>query len=290
MFFPKVVRTFAPVDPWLFNLIVMIRKHLSLVALLLSMSVCAQESDYTLVWCDEFNEDGVLSTDHWSYEYGYVRNHEAQWYQRDNARVEGGCLVIEARREEGEHPYTSASVNTRGHHDWLYGRFEVRACIPTAGGAWPAIWTLGRSLPWPSCGEIDIMEYYRIDGVPHILANAAWGNDVRNSAVWSSRRIPFTHFTDADPHWADSFHVWRMDWDECYIRIFLDDELLNEVDLSRTANGRVGHGLNPFRQPHYLLLNLALGGDNGGDIDDSVMPLRYLIDYVRVYQRATSLP
>ena len=129
------------------------------------------------------------------------------------------------------------------------------------------------------------MEYYRIGGVPHILANAAWGSDRRFHAIWNSKRVPFSHFTERDKNWADSFHIWRMDWDEQFIRIYLDDELLNEVDLSKTVNGRIGQGTNPFHRPHYLLLNLALGGDNGGEIDDTQMPMRYEIDYVRIYQR-----
>ena len=154
-----------------------------------------------------------------------------------------------------------------------------------AKGAWPAIWTLGSSAEWPLCGEIDILEYYQIKGAPHILANAAWGTDERYVAKWNSKAIPFTHFTDKDPAWADKFHIWRMDWDETAIKIYLDDELLNEILLSETVNGTIGKGTNPFRMPQYLLLNLALGGINGGEIDDKGIPMRYEIDYVRVYQK-----
>lgn len=136
-----------------------------------------------------------LSPSVWNYEQGYVRNEEAQWYQPDNAVCKGGFLVIEARKERNrQNPlyipgsndwrkerefieYTSSSVTTAGKKEFLYGRFEVRARIPVAKGAWPAIWTLGSNMEWPSCGEIDIMEYYQIKGVPHILANAAWGTD-----------------------------------------------------------------------------------------------------------------
>lgn len=140
-------------------------------------------------------------------------------------------------------------------------------------------------MEWPSCGEIDIMEYYRIKGEPHILANAAWGTDWQWNARWNSKAIPFTHFTDKDLAWADKFHIWRMDWDETAIKIYLDDELLNEILLSETVNGTIGKGTNPFRMPQYLLLNLALGGINGGEIDDKGIPMRYEIDYVRVYQK-----
>ena len=92
--------------------------------------------------------------------------------------------------------------------------------------------------------------------------------------------IPFTHFTEKDPYWADKFHIWRMDWDKEFIRIYLDDELLNEIDLSKTENP-FANDVVGFK--HYLLLNLAIGS-NGGEPDDSQFPLRYYIDYVRVYQ------
>jgi beta-glucanase (GH16 family) len=128
------------------------------------------------------------------------------------------------------------------------------------------------------------MEYYRIDDVPHILANTAWGTDRAYHAKWNTVATPFSKFTDKDPDWANKFHVWRMDWDETAIRLYLDDELLNETLLSETVNGSVGNNTNPFKQPHYILLNLAIGGDNGGTPDDAAFPLQYEIDYVRVYQ------
>ena len=256
-----------------------------------------QESEeWTLIWSEEFNTDGGYNHQVWDAEHGYVRNHEAQWYQEENAYQKDGCLVIEARKEgqgarsEGQedfHPYTSSSLTTRKSFSFLYGRLEVRAKIPTAGGSWPAIWLLGKGMPWPSCGEIDVMEYYRIQGVPHILANAAWGNDRRYQAVWNSKKIPFSHFTDKNQDWADKFHLWRMDWTPQAIRIYLDDELLNDIPMNKMVNGSIGNHINPFTRPQYLLLNLALGGDNGGEIDDTAFPMKYEIDYVRVYQKLT---
>ena len=258
--------------------------------------------EWTLVWSDDFNEDGRPDPATWNFEQGFVRNHEDQWYQADNAWQEDGLLIIEARREDRPNltyrpharhwgqqrdsiHYTSACLTTMGKREFLYGRLEVCARIPTAGGSWPAIWTLGRGMEWPSCGEIDIMEFYRINGVPHILANAAWGNDQHFQPVWSSKKIPFTHFTEREPNWAQQFHVWRMDWDEKAIRLYLDDELLNATPLSTTVNGSIGQNKNPFQSPQYILLNLALGGDCGGTIDNSALPMRYEIDYVRIYQK-----
>ena len=263
-----------------------------------------QQREWSLVWSDEFNTDGSYNPEVWEPEQGFVRNHEAQWYQGENAYQKNGCLVIEGRKEKKKNPrykaegrrdwrsereninYTAASLTTRRSFSFLYGRLEVRAKIPTAGGVWPAIWLLGKGMPWPSCGEIDVMEYYRINGMPHILANAAWGND-HNQSVWNSKKIPFSHFTDKDPQWADKFHTWRMEWNPQSMRIYLDDELLNDIPMSQTVNGSVGKGINPFTRPQYLLLNLALGGDNGGEIDDKAFPMKYEIDYVRVYQQLT---
>lgn len=262
----------------------------------------AKNAGWKLIWNDEFNYTGKPDSSYWGYENTFVRNEEHQWYQPDNARCENGALVLEARKEQVKNPaykagskswytnrefaeYTSSSVKTSGKKEFQYGRFEVRARIPVAGGAWPAIWFLGREMEWPSCGEIDLMEYYRIQGIPHILANAAWGTDHRYTAKWNTKTVPFTHFTEKDSNWAQAFHIWRMDWDEDFIRMYLDDELLNEIPLSETTNGTFGKGTNPFHQPHYLLLNLAIGGINGGEPDVNAFPMRYEIDYVRVYQK-----
>lgn len=258
-----------------------------------------------LVWSDEFNTTGPLNDADWNYEHGFVRNYELQWYQSDNATCRDGCLIITARHEQIKNPhyvkdtpggrrpdwrkqreyaeYTSASVNTRGKHEFLFGTLEVRARIPIVEGSWPAIWTLGSQWHWPSCGEIDVMEYYRINDVPHVLANAAWGND-HNQAVWNSKAIPFAHFLELDADWADKFHVWRMEWQPEYLRIYLDDELLNDIDLTRTINGTYGEGKNPFHTPQYFLLNLAIGGQHGGTPAPEKYPIRYEIDYIRFYQ------
>ena len=252
---------------------------------------------YELVWSDEFDVDGKPDSRNWSYETGFVRNHELQYYQPSNAMVKGGLLVIEGRRENVKNQayqpgsgdwrknreyaeYSSASINTRGKREFLYGIFEVRARIDPAKGMWPAIWTLGVSGDWPANGEIDIMEYYRINGEPLILANAAWLHP-KGGVMWDEAKIPFADFQAKDPEWAQKFHIWKMDWTEDYSRIYLDGELLNEIDLKQAKNP---DGYHPFRQPHYILLNLALGS-NGGDPSDTEFPRKYEVDYVRVYQR-----
>lgn len=208
---------------------------------------------------------------------------EARSEKRKNPLYKAGSYDWRTSREYIE--CTSSSITTLGKKEFLYGRFEVRARIPVGKGAWPAIWTLGSSMEWPSCGEIDIMEFYRKHGIPHILANAAWGTDRQWNAKWNSKAIPFIHFLEKNSDWASEFHIWRMDWDEEAIRLYLDDELLNEILLKDTYNGSIGSYKNPFMQPQYILLNLAVGGINGGEVEINTYPIRYEIDYVRVYQK-----
>jgi beta-glucanase (GH16 family) len=250
-------------------------------------------SGYTLVWSDEFNRDGAPDKSNWTYELGFVRNQELQWYRPENAKVSEGLLVIEGRRERVRNTqfdasssewrrnrefadYTSASLMTKGLHSWRYGRFEMRGRIDTRAGLWPAFWTLGVSGTWPHNGEIDIMEYYR----GTLLANVAWGGAARYQAIWADSRKPIASF---GPAWSKEFHVWRMDWDERAIALFVDGQLLNKVDLAKTVN-QDGSGTNPLRHPHYILVNLAIGGTQGGDPASTAFPARLEVDYIRVYQ------
>jgi beta-glucanase (GH16 family) len=122
------------------------------------------------------------------------------------------------------------------------------------------------------------MEYYR----NRVMANVATGTDQPNKAKW------FTKIRPADSlggkAWASKFHTWRMDWDEKEILLYLDDVLMNNVALSELVNGD-GTNINPFNQPHYMLLNLAIGGTQGGDPANTKFPNRFEVDYVRVYQK-----
>lgn len=255
----------------------------------------AGDDDYRLVWAQEFDTPGRPDETVWQYEQGFIRNHEAQWYQPDNARVEDGLLIIEARRERVANPehdanardwrrqrafadYTSASLFTRGENKWVYGRFEMRARIDTRPGLWPAWWTLGAGTPrrrWPACGEIDMLEYFDGD----LLANACWdkGGGQQN---WDVSRTPLAEIGDEE--WAAAFHVWRMDWQEDSILLYVDGRLLNTIAITQTRNP---DGFNPFRQPHRMKVNLAIGGTRGGDPAGTEFPARYEIDYIRVYQK-----
>jgi beta-glucanase (GH16 family) len=253
----------------------------------------AAVAEWKLVWSDEFNEDGPPRPANWTYEHGLVRNDEAQFYQPQNASCAGGRLIIEARRERTRNPgfvststhwpereefaeYTSASLTTKGAHEWQYGRFEMRARIDAHPGLWPAWWTLGVRGEWPDGGEVDMMEYYR----DMLLANVGWGSGTRWVAKWDSIRVPLSSLGEG---WTDRFHVWRMDWDADRIELSVDGRVLNTTELAGTVDA-VRH-TDPFHQPHYMLLNLAVGGTNGGDPSHTSFPRRLEIDYVRVYQR-----
>lgn len=269
----------------------------NIIASILLIYTCATatETSYNLVWSDEFQADGAPDPANWKFEHGHVRNYEAQWYQPENATCTNGLLIIEARRErvvnahykpgsedwrkQWDHAnYTSACLITQGLHSWQYGRFEMRAKIDVRPGLWPAFWTLGVDGGWPHNGEIDIMEYYK----DHLLANIIWGTQTPFVPQHQSEKKPLTDFS---PDWAEQFHIWRMDWDKDFIRLYVDDQLLNEINLSNAKNPSGSDIGNPFRQPHYILLNLAVAGTCGGDPAVTEFPARFEVDYVRVYQK-----
>jgi len=252
-----------------------------------------------LVWQDEFNENGEPNPKFWGFEKGFVRNEELQWYQEENINCRNGVLLIEGKRVQIPNPnfeadnaswrknrkeinFTSASIQTKGLQEWQFGTFLIRAKIDTTLGSWPAIWTLGNNGQWPSNGEIDIMEFYRVKSEPTIFANVAYGTDKQYAAKWDDSKTRLKHFIDKNKDWVNQFHIWRMDWTPETINLYLDDELLNSTLLSETINP---DGKNPFLQPHFLLLNLAIGGQNGGEPKPETTLINYEVDYVRVYQK-----
>ncbi len=262
---------------------------------LLSSNLYAQELKWHLVWSDEFDYEGLPDPTKWDYEEGFVRNHEMQYYTRareENARVENGMLVIEGRKEQWKNPkykagskkwqnqrefasYTAASLITLNKASWKNGRIEVRAKLPHGEGIWPAIWTLGvnclQVVGWPQCGEIDIMEFFGKDP-NEIQANVHYAVNGRHR--WNGRRL------QTDKPYAD-FHIYAIEWHPDRVDFFFDRTKYYTFTIDSAGKGKD----NPFRKPHYLLINLALGGIWGGPIDDTALPQKYLIDYVKVYKR-----
>jgi len=251
------------------------------LVLTIVVSLPAAETVRTLLWADEFNTPGAPDPAIWGYEEGLVRNGEAQFYTRDrreNARVEDGCLVIEARKEAWEKgaQYTSASVTTQGRKPIRFGRVEIRAKIPSGRGMWPALWTLGsniREVGWPMCGEIDILENvgFDPDGIHFNIHTKAFNHMIKTG---KGKRIAV-----ARPF--DDFHVYAIEWTKSALTWSVDG-----VDAFTTTDDGGGLEHWPFVADQYLILNVAVGGGWGGQkgIDESIFPQRMLVDYVRVYE------
>jgi beta-glucanase (GH16 family) len=238
----------------------------------------------------------------WDYEKGFLRNDEKQFYTQarpENARVENGVLIIEARKEKyrasvtdskarsrragkvnnshTDAEYTSASLTTRGKAAWTYGRIEVRAKLPSGRGTWPAIWTLGTNIGevgWPRCGEIDIMEFVGFTpGVVHGTIHTKNYNHGNHTSRGDKLSIPDC---------SSAFHVYAAEWDAQKIDFFVDDRKYFSF-----RNEGTGLDAWPYDKDQYLIVNLAIGGAWGGQkgIDDRIFPQRFEIDYVRVYQK-----
>jgi len=248
---------------------------------------------WQLAWSDEFDTAGLPDPEKWQYEVGYIRNNELQYYtgkRSENARVEGGHLIIEARkdrmplepgaqRNKGKRiaAITSASVTTKKTASWTYGRFEVRAKLPAGSGTWPAIWMLGTNgneVGWPTCGELDIMEF--VGNKPDTIhANVHTRDFNHTKKTGRGGKIKADKVTE-------DFHVYAMEWSKDEIRFFFDGK-----EYFKLKNDGSGVGSWPFDAPQYLMLNLAFGGSWGAadGADESVLPAKFMIDYVRVYQQ-----
>lgn len=235
---------------------------------------------WKLVWGDEFNKPGLPDPRKWGYEEGKIRNREDQYYtaaRSENARVEEGHLVIEARKDNYKsEKISSASLNTLGRKSFLYGRIEVRAKIPTGKGTWPAIWMLGESIGkegWPKCGEIDILENVGYDPLKvHANVHMEAYNHTKGTGKGNNMTVPGL---------PEKFNIYAVEWYEDRMEFFFNDTryfvFRNEHKTSAEW---------PFGKPQYLLLNLAIGGAWGGQqgVDESLFPHKFEIDYVRYYE------
>lgn len=237
-----------------------------------------------LVWSDEFSTPGLPDPTKWKYDVGGNGwgNKELDYdtdARLENARIEDGKLIIEARKESYKgNNYTSARLLTAGKHSWKYGRIEVMAKLPQGRGTWPAIWMLGDNIGtagWPRCGELDIMEHVGYDqGVVHGTAHTEAYNHVKGTQKEGKVTIPTV---------SSGFHLYAIEWTDKQIGFFVDDNRYYTVERSILGGTEDKW---PFDQPFFLILNLAIGGNWGGlqGIDDSIFPQRMEVDYVRVYQ------
>ena len=233
------------------------------------------------VWSDEFDYTGKPNASKWGYDIGGSGwgNNEAQYYtdSENNAKVDNGKLTITAIKEPfGGKNYTSARLVTKQKGDWLYGRVEVRAKLPSGKGTWPAIWMLPTDWAygnWPASGEIDIMEHvgYDPNKVLFTIHTKDYNHNI-GTQKGGSLVIP-TAMTE--------FHKYRVDWTPYAVRGYFDDQLVFTF-----VNEGKGSAAWPFDKKFHLLINLAVGGNWGGaqGIDDTIFPAVYEIDYVRVYK------
>ncbi len=235
-----------------------------------------------LVWSDEFDYTGLPDSTKWGYDIGGHGwgNNEKQFYtekRAENAAVSNGVLTITAIKEEHEGSgYTSARLVSKNKGDWTYGRMEIKAKLPKGIGIWPAIWMLPTDWQyggWPESGEIDIMEHvgYEPDSIYGTVHTGAYNHTI------GTQKGKNIYKNDV----ATSFHVYVLEWTENDIRIFVDDDLYFSY-----PNEKKTFMEWPFDQRFHLLLNIAVGGNWGGQkgIDDAIFPQKMEIDYVRVYQ------
>lgn len=229
----------------------------------------------TLIFEEGFDTDGAPDPAVWNYDLGNGvdgwGNFESQYYTNrpENVRVENGILTITAQREAfAGSEFTSARIQSYQKFEFQYGRVEVRAKLPSGGGTWPAIWLLGADFEtnaWPASGEVDIMEHAgndqnRISGTTHDPINFA-GNARTGSTVV--------------PGVSDDFHIYALEWTATELRFYVDGQQYHAVSNSA--------GL-PFNKDFFLILNVAMGGTFGGEIDPAFTQSSFEIDYIRVYQ------
>jgi len=244
-----------------------------LIIALISVNCCfAQKQKRKLVWQEEFKSD-KLDESVWNFELGAGGwgNNERQFYTKDNHKLQGGNLIITAKKE-GE-KYTSTRITTKTKKEFKYGRIEARAKLPTGQGIWPAFWMLGSNISevgWPKSGEIDILEY--VGKEPHTVYNTLHTQDSHGNSVNSKKTIFETI--------EQGFHVYAIDWTKEKIDFSVDDKVIYTFNPAEKNENTW-----PFDQPFFVIVNMAIGGNFGGpEVDDRIFPQEFIVDYVRVYQ------
>ena len=239
---------------------------------------------YELVWADEFDTDGAPDPAKWSYETGGGGwgNNELQYYTAgDNAEVSGGTLKLRLKLEQrGGRDYTSARMVTAGKASWLYGKFEIRAKLPSGLGTWPAIWMMPQKSSyggWPASGEIDIMEH--VGAVQDEVSSSIHTRSYNHTIGTQKTRARMLKGA------SEGFHTYTLEWLPDRIITYVDGEELFRYSPARYKQD-YGWAEWPFDKPFFLILNIAFGGSWGGmrGVDDSILPQTMEVDYVRVYQ------
>lgn len=243
-------------------------------------------ADWKLVWAEEFEgADGAgVDPKSWSFDVGGHGwgNNELEYYtdRVENAYLQDGSLVIEARKEEYEgNSYTSARLVTKNKADWMYGRYEIRARLPKGQGIWPAIWMLPSDDTyggWPRGGEVDIMELIGKDPST-IYGTLHWG---------APHELRATSYQLNSPQdFSDDYHIFALEWEPEAFRWYVDGVHFLTVTQWKTSAENAPFRA-PFNQRFHLLLNVAVGGNWPGRPDsNTVFPVKMLVDYVRVYER-----
>ncbi len=242
-----------------------------------------------ILWADEFGYSGPPDPQKWGFDVGGHGwgNRELQYYtdsREENARVENGNLVIEAQREDWNgREYTSARLISKGKAAWTYGRFEVRAKLPSGRGTWPAIWLLPALKTyadgdWPDNGEIDIMEHVGFD--PDIIHASIHTRAYHHSI--NTHKTGKIHLRKA----RTDFNVYAVEWTPEEIRSYVNEQHYFTFRNERLTDPAADYKQRPFDRPFYLILNISVGGSWGGaqGVDESIWPQRMEIDYVRVYR------
>ena len=230
-----------------------------------------------LVWEENFDGNS-LNEEIWNFELGDGcpnlcgwGNNESQIYTKTNHKVENGYLFITARKKDSI--YTSTRITTKNKKEFKYGRMEVRAKLPLGKGLWPAFWMLGANISevgWPLCGEIDILEY--VGREPHTIFTSLHTQDSHGNTINSKKEII--------EGIEKGFHLYAIDWSKEKIDFYIDDSLFYTFSPNE-KNTEIW----PFNQPFFFIINLAIGGNFGGlEIDDSIFPQEFVIDYIKVYQ------
>lgn len=235
---------------------------------------------YEKIWQDEF-DGSTIDSQKWGFDLGDGcpgncgwGNNELEYYKRENASVNGGTLIIEAKEEKFQNrDYTSAKLKTSDKFSFQYGRVDIRALMPKGQGIWPALWMLGdniNTVGWPKSGEIDIMEL-RGNRMNQVLGTIHWDNNGHNYEGGD--------YTLSSGTFADAYHVFSIEWDETSIRWFVNNQEFHVEDI--TAADR-----SEFHEKFWLIFNVAVGGDFGGDPDaTTIFPQKMKVDYVRVFQK-----